>query len=349
MKSSKRTVKYIANKLNIDVDELLVNLWYFEDENKFLYLKNSNSIIRQKDLLLVGSIFSIEDKISRKNDVEKNKKIEKNDIKKENDFNFSEYGNFPSAELLFLNKDDILTIHNVLVKDFENLNDPIYPPGVKNEEMFESAIFHPQTSFGGILKYPTIESAAAAIMYSICQNHCFHNGNKRTALVSMLVFLDRHNISLSCQEDDLFKMALSLADHKLEVNNVNSDSEIYFIYKWICINSKGLKRGERVIKYRRLKQILARFNCNIKNSKIERVIERESRFFGKRRRKLSTSITIFPPGHEVDIELIKKIRKDLELDCDHNVDLDSFYYDTEYYACEFVEKYKNLLRRLSKF
>lgn len=328
-----------------------MNVFGYKDKKQFL-----NFLYKEFGALLDGDTNEVSEDLSQrlldfldKQTSRKDNNQVKDKLEQNRNFNFSESGNLPSTDLLFLNKNDVLIIHGVLVKDFENLNDPIFPPGIKDEQMLESAVFHPKTSYCGELKYKTIESAAAAIMYSICQNHCFYNGNKRTALVSMLVFLDRHNISVQCDEDELFKMALSLADHKLEVDNISSDSEIYFIYKWICEKSKDLTKGERIIKFKRLNQILNRFECSINGNKVERVVVRESKIFGKRKKTLRTSIHVVQPGHEVDIDLIKKIRKDLELDCEHNIDLDTFYYDAEYYACEFVEKYKNLLRRLSKF
>lgn len=399
MKSSKRTIRYIANKLNLDPDELLVTLWYFDDRKKFSYLEKVDSIIRQNDLGFVNRIVSIKNIPSDKNinswmnilghkdknqfflflekkfkfyssrDINeipeslslklldfldnqtssKNKEQQKEKIDMFKGYSFGDASAYPISGFLFLSKDDVLTIHNALVKDFESFHDPIYPPGLKNEAMLESAIFHPKTSYGNVLKYPTVESSAAAIMYSICQNHCFHNGNKRTALVSMLVFLDRHNISIQCDEDELFKMALNLADHKLDVEKISSDIETYIIYKWICSKSKHLIKGERTITFKRLYQILNRFNCDFTENKVERIIIKKSRFFGERKTILKTSIPVVQPGHDVDIVLLKKIRKDLELDCEHNIDTDTFYYDAEYYACEFIEKYKNLLRRLSKF
>lgn len=399
MKSSKRTVRYMANKFHLDPDELLVTLWYSGNKKHFSYLEKLDSIIRQNDLCLVNKAISFKKKSSDRNvnswadilgykdkrkffkflerefgyslggniteisedlsnkllnylDIETSQKEASqidNEIEIHRNFNFYESNYTALKDFLYLNKDDVLIIHRALVKDFENLNDSIYPPGVRDQQMLESAIFHPQTSFGGIFKYKAIESAAAAIMYSLCQNHCFHNGNKRTAIVSMLVFLDRHNIAIQCDEDELFKMALSLADHKLSVDEINSDAEIYAMYKWICQKSKILTKGERVITFKRLYQILNRFGCSINGNKVERIVVRESRFFGKRKKILKTSIRIVQAGYEVDIMLLKKIRKDLELDCDHNIDLDTFYYDAEYYACEFIEKYKNLLRRLARF
>lgn len=73
----------------------------------------------------------------------------------------------------------------------------------------------PATSLGGQYKYSTIQSAGAALLHSLVQNHAFHNGNKRTALVALLVFLDRNNFVLDSNEDELFKWMLMVASHQL--------------------------------------------------------------------------------------------------------------------------------------
>ena len=117
--------------------------------------------------------------------------------------------------LTFLTEDDLLDIHHALVKDFALDEDPISPPGVKSPNLVSSAVYRPQTSIGNDFKYPTVEMAAAALLHSVVQNHAFHNGNKRTALVAMLAFLDRNNVIATCSEDELFRFTLHVAQHRL--------------------------------------------------------------------------------------------------------------------------------------
>jgi death-on-curing family protein len=44
---------------------------------------------------------------------------------------------------------------------------------------------------GGKEAYPTTFNKTAALFHSLINNHPFHNGNKRVALVSAQVFLDQ--------------------------------------------------------------------------------------------------------------------------------------------------------------
>lgn len=79
----------------------------------------------------------------------------------------------------YLTADEIYQVHLALTEDFADSSDPIFPAGVKSWPLLESAAARPSTGFAESMKYPTIESAAAALLHSIVQNHPFHNGNKR--------------------------------------------------------------------------------------------------------------------------------------------------------------------------
>ena len=91
-------------------------------------------------------------------------------------------------EMRFLSAKELLEIHYALVNDFSMHTDPIDPPGLRSEDLLESALHRLQTGIGGELKYPTVESAGAALLHSLTLNHPFHNGNKRTALVRCWCF-----------------------------------------------------------------------------------------------------------------------------------------------------------------
>lgn len=347
MISNKRILKVLVNKYKQDPDGVLILLWDI-DEKRFAYLRNENSIVKGKDLKFVKELtVSKSKKEDKREDFLEIKPVKV--IRKE--YNFSSIGKIVER-ILYITKEEILRIHNELVLDFKDLDDPIFPSGLKNEHLLDSALFHPQTAYSSKVKYPTVESAGAALMYSISSNHAFHNGNKRTALVSLLVFLDRHHISLICDEDELFKMSIMVADHKLvSPEYLHGDAEVFELACWIHDNSKIVKKGERPITLKKFKQILSYFECEIlSNGKVKRVITVP--FFGFLKNKTLTSkrviSEIIAEGDIVDRNLIKSIREDLELDHIHNIDSETFYAMTEFSSSEFIVKYKNLLRRLAK-
>ncbi|HEC01945.1 MAG TPA: type II toxin-antitoxin system death-on-curing family toxin, partial [Phycisphaerales bacterium] len=173
-------------------------------------------------------------------------------------------------KLRWLTDDEVRGIHFELVKDFSGSRDPIEPAGVRTENLLASAVFRPQTSLAGQRKYPTVEMAAAALLHSIVHDHPFHNGNKRTSLVSVLVFLDENSFFPEFDQDEAFKLVLDVAQHRIsdphqtDPHRENlADRETLEIARWLCGHCRILKRGDHPVPFRRLRQILVDYGCNL--------------------------------------------------------------------------------------
>ena len=258
--------------------------------------------------------------------------------------------------LTFLTEDDLLDIHHALVKDFALDEDPISPPGVKSPNLVSSAVYRPQTSIGNDFKYPTVEMAAAALLHSVVQNHAFHNGNKRTALVAMLAFLDRNNVIATCSEDELFRFTLHVAQHRLVPPHYDqfADREVLKIATWIKSNSRRVEKGERPLPWLRLKRILNEFDCEWTSAAgkgnrldLRRQVERKSRLRRTRTETLSTQVAWGGDGITVERNTIHKIRHDLQLDEQHGVDSQVFY-ESVAKPDDFIQSYRTVLRRLGR-
>jgi death on curing protein len=66
--------------------------------------------------------------------------------------------------------------------------------GIRDEALLESAVAAPQaTMMGRALMTDPIEIGGAYLFY-LCRNHAFVDGNKRTALVACLVFLESNDL-----------------------------------------------------------------------------------------------------------------------------------------------------------
>lgn len=62
--------------------------------------------------------------------------------------------------------------------------------------------------------FSSIEEVAALYAEVICRGHVFNDGNKRTALLSMLIFLELNGYSIACNEDAVADQIVFLADGK---------------------------------------------------------------------------------------------------------------------------------------
>jgi death-on-curing protein len=83
--------------------------------------------------------------------------------------------------------------------------------GVRDNNLLSSAIFMPESSFGGQYLHQTIPAMAAAYAFHLCQNHPFIDGNKRVALASSLVFLDINGYEFNCDSDELYNEMINVA------------------------------------------------------------------------------------------------------------------------------------------
>ena len=168
-------------------------------------------------------------------------------------------------KVICLSFDEVCAIHERLVLDFSEAQDPIYPCGVRSRQLLESALSRPDTAIGDERKYPTIVMAAAALLHSLVHDHPFHNGNKRTALVSMLSLLDKNGMMLTCPEDGLFRIVLQLAQHSLTTGPRAElpDREVLSVAAWLNGWVRRIEKGNRPLAWRRLKQILVRYDCEL--------------------------------------------------------------------------------------
>jgi death on curing protein len=81
--------------------------------------------------------------------------------------------------------------------------------GIRDLGLLESALARPQNKYA----YGETEIAvlAAAYGFGIARNHPFVDGNKRTALASMIVFLNLNELDLNAPQESATAIVLALA------------------------------------------------------------------------------------------------------------------------------------------
>ena len=80
---------------------------------------------------------------------------------------------------------ETLELHRQLILRFGGAE------GVRDRGLLESALVRPRTGY-----YDTLSMQAAALLQSLCRNHCFVDGNKRAAFATAAVFLLMNGYSL---------------------------------------------------------------------------------------------------------------------------------------------------------
>lgn len=263
-----------------------------------------------------------------------------------------------------LKKEDVIEIHDRLVIDAAASDDPVSPPGIKNDSLLESAIARQYTGYGSYFKYSDPISNAASLCYGICCNHPLHNGNKRTALVSLLCHLDKNGFTFTdrANQDNLYSFMLSVASHKIAPKNKlkkshdQSDLEVSEMSNWIRKKTRRIKKGERSISYPEFEKLLKEFDIffeNKKNNYVDVVKyttqERRKRWFKKEEIRVGEKVAHIPywPGRTIGKNLIKSVRKKAKLTHDDGID-SSLFYGNQTTPDDFIQKYKKTLRKLAK-
>jgi death on curing protein len=83
------------------------------------------------------------------------------------------------------------------------------PDGIRDLGLLESALARPRNKFA--YGETDLAALAAAYGYGIARNHAFVDGNKRTALASMIVFLNLNGLALSAPQEAATAIMLALA------------------------------------------------------------------------------------------------------------------------------------------
>lgn len=145
----------------------------------------------------------------------------------------------------------IASFHEELTTIFAAEDDPISPPGVKYPDLLESAAHRPHTGIGSRDKYNTVLKKTAALFHSIAKNHAFHNGNKRTAIVTLLTTLYRNDRRF-CQginDDDIYDLAVRVADDRFpSETGLAGDKLVDALAKWLDDKTERLNHNFSAMK-----------------------------------------------------------------------------------------------------
>lgn len=116
----------------------------------------------------------------------------------------------------WLSIEDIYDIHQIIIKRAGTR------ASVRDFMLLHSASERPKASYNGLYLYPTIFLKAAALLYSLCMNHPFTDGNKRTAYSSAHRFLWLNGYHLSATMIEVVTFMVNVDNQKPEVREISS-------------------------------------------------------------------------------------------------------------------------------
>ncbi|HKA33186.1 MAG TPA: type II toxin-antitoxin system death-on-curing family toxin [Candidatus Binatia bacterium] len=110
----------------------------------------------------------------------------------------------------YLTLGEVLELHRRGIEQFGGA------AGILNIDALESALGQPRVTYGNRDLYPTVAEKAAALGYSLIQNHPFLDGNKRTGHAAMEVFLFLNGFEIQASVDEQERVVLQVAAGAME-------------------------------------------------------------------------------------------------------------------------------------
>ena len=114
----------------------------------------------------------------------------------------------------FLDREDVLDIHALQMARYGGAD------GLRDPGLLESALAQPQATFAGDFVHDGLFAMAAAYLFHIVSNHPFLDGNKRTGLLSALVFLDLNGIAIERESARLYDLTMAVAEGRADKKKV---------------------------------------------------------------------------------------------------------------------------------
>lgn len=116
--------------------------------------------------------------------------------------------------MIRLTEQQVLSVHEMMLKATGGFG------GVRDVSLLQSALNAPFQAFEGREVYPSLLSKAAAMCRSIISNHPFVDGNKRTGIHVMLIFLEVNGVQPNYTQRELIDLGLGVAAGNLDVNAI---------------------------------------------------------------------------------------------------------------------------------
>lgn len=107
------------------------------------------------------------------------------------------------SEPIWLSAELVIGFHDEQLREFGG------PPGIRDRGMLESALGRPQNKW--TYGETDLAALAAAYAFGIARNHPFVDGNKRAALLSIIVFLGLNGVDFIADQAEAVVIIQDLA------------------------------------------------------------------------------------------------------------------------------------------
>lgn len=107
----------------------------------------------------------------------------------------------------FLTEEHIIAINIYQIQRYS----PGEMIGVKDPGALHMCVNSVHATVFGEDAYPSLIEKATVLFINLVKKHCFHNANKRTAYISLELFLKMNGLQLSMSADEVEKLCVGVA------------------------------------------------------------------------------------------------------------------------------------------
>ncbi len=109
---------------------------------------------------------------------------------------------------------EVYTIHQLIIKRAKT------KAGIRDFTLLHSAVERPKATYGGKDLYPSVFLKAAALLQSICLNHPFSDGNKRTAWAATHRFFWKNKYHLKSKNKEAADFMVMVDNQKPTIEEI---------------------------------------------------------------------------------------------------------------------------------
>ena len=149
-------------------------------------------------------------------------------------------------------------------------------PRDRKGDLLQSALSRQFVAFGGVQKWEDQYHIAATVLFGLIKNHPFHDGNKRTALLSVLHLLNKQGYIAAVEKRKFENLTVAIAENRHRQNTLYKhlrgdytadDADIAYIASRLKQMTRRLDRSPHALTYRQLSGLIREHGFDMRNPK----------------------------------------------------------------------------------
>ncbi|MGR3914383.1 MAG: type II toxin-antitoxin system death-on-curing family toxin [Gammaproteobacteria bacterium] len=182
-----------------------------------------------------------------------------------------------------LSVDEALRAHFLVAEFFADEENGLGGIGPRDNDghLLHSAVARQTAGYNGVDKWTDEFDVAATVFFGLVKNHPFHDGNKRTALLSVLHLLAKQGYTASAGKKRFENLVVAIANgghrrtdlyrHLRAETSSASDADVAYISSLLKQMMRKLDRSRHPLTYRRINQLLKSHGFEMKGAHDNRI------------------------------------------------------------------------------